>query len=128
MSAPVSGAPPGIEKRCPGTGSAPLSLQGIQQTTNEKADNRFAPMPQGFGFGPWVHKDPIEHTAEVRELRAVAKLILGARHPLFGLLSAAVADPAALVEAEVAIRVLPALQRRRLLASAGALWAPGRRA
>jgi hypothetical protein len=60
-------------------------------------------------------------------LRALSLVYLGLRHPVTVALAAAVTDPAATDRALTALDALPALRRRRLLASYGALMARTRR-
>jgi hypothetical protein len=62
-----------------------------------------------------------ERMARCRELRALSLVYLGPRHPVTIALAAAVADPAATDRALTVLDALPALRRRRLLASYGAL-------
>jgi hypothetical protein len=68
-----------------------------------------------------------ERTARCRELRALSLVYLGLRHPVTTALAAAVRDPAATDRALTVLAALPALRRRRLLASYGALMARVRR-
>jgi hypothetical protein len=65
-----------------------------------------------------------EIVPRLRELRALALLLCGARHPLTGALAAAVADPAVADAALAEISRLPAVPRRRLLASYARLTGP----
>ena len=58
-----------------------------------------------------------ERTARLREARMAALLLLGAKHRLALALADAIADPAALVGALAELDALPALPRRRLLAT-----------
>jgi hypothetical protein len=77
------------------------------------------------GFGPWRDDLPAdERKARVRELRALAHL-LAPNSPLIAALTAAEAgDQTALDAALDEIDRLPALTRRRLLASYAALSRP----
>ena len=63
---------------------------------------------------------------ELRELRALATLLLGCSHPATRALAAAVRDPTATEAALAAIGALPALPKRHLLATFGALALDGR--
>jgi hypothetical protein len=63
-----------------------------------------------------------ERAARLRELRALALVYCGRRHPLTSALSAAIGDPAVTEAALAQLDGLPALRRRRLLASFGALY------
>jgi hypothetical protein len=54
-------------------------------------------------------------------VRALSLVYLGLRHPVTIALAAAVTDPAATDRALTVLDALPALRRRRLLASYGAL-------
>jgi hypothetical protein len=58
-----------------------------------------------------------ERTTRLREARMAALLLLGAKHRLALALADAIADPAALVRALAELDALPALPRRRLLAT-----------
>ncbi|HJU20602.1 MAG TPA: hypothetical protein VJ770_29485 [Stellaceae bacterium] len=79
------------------------------------------------GYGPWIPGiDPAERMAATRELRVLSHLLCGPGHPLTAALAAAVTDPAALDRAVAELYRLPALTRRRLLATAAALWRPAR--
>jgi hypothetical protein len=60
-----------------------------------------------------------ERMARCRELRALSLVYLGLRHPVTIALAAAVTDPAATDRALTVLDALPALRRRRLLASYG---------
>jgi hypothetical protein len=62
-----------------------------------------------------------ERIARCRELRALSLVYLGLRHPVTMALAAAVTDPEATDQALTVLDALPALRRRRLLASYGAL-------
>jgi hypothetical protein len=68
-----------------------------------------------------------ERTARCRELRALSLVYLGPHHPVTIALAAAVTDPAATDRALTVLDALPALRRRRLLASYGALMTRTRR-
>ena len=58
-----------------------------------------------------------ERSARLREARVAAQLLLGRKHALTAALVAAIADPAALGAALSEVNALPALSRRRLLAT-----------
>ena len=58
-----------------------------------------------------------ERSARLREARIAAVLLCGAKHRLALALADAIADPAALVGALAELDALPALSRRRLLAT-----------
>jgi hypothetical protein len=68
-----------------------------------------------------------ERTARCRELRALSLVYLGPHHPVTMALAAAVTDPTATDRALTVLDALPALRRRRLLASYGALMTWTRR-
>ena len=68
-----------------------------------------------------------ERMARCRELRALALVYCGLAHPATEALGAAITDPAMTGRALIAIDAIPALRRRRLLASYGALMARTRR-
>jgi hypothetical protein len=65
--------------------------------------------------------DEPERLARLREARMAALLLLGPHHALTVALAAAIADPEVLGAAIEAIDGLPALQRRRLLATLAAV-------
>jgi hypothetical protein len=70
----------------------------------------------------WVDGVPeVERTARCRELRALALVYLGPAHPATVALAAAIANHNTEEAALAQIDALPALRRRRLLASYGAL-------
>jgi hypothetical protein len=77
------------------------------------------------GFGPWsVGISPMERLARLRALRALAMCYCGGpHHPLWVELLAAELDVTALPRALGQLDRLPALWRRRLLASYAALAA-----
>jgi hypothetical protein len=56
-----------------------------------------------------------------RELRALSLLLCGAGHPLTVACGAAISDPAMTVRALAELDALPALRRRRVLVTFGAL-------
>jgi hypothetical protein len=62
-----------------------------------------------------------ERMARCRELRALALVYCGLAHPATEALGAAITDPAMTGRALIVLDALPALRRRRLLASYGAL-------
>jgi hypothetical protein len=65
--------------------------------------------------------DAAEQRARLRELRCLAALILSWQHPVVGDLEQAIADPANVEAAMAVLAALPGKQRRRILASFGAL-------
>jgi hypothetical protein len=65
-----------------------------------------------------------ERLARCRELRALSLVYLGLRHPATVALGAAIADPRMTDRALSELDAIPALRRRRLLASYGALLPP----
>jgi hypothetical protein len=79
------------------------------------------------GFGPWARGlTTSERLARWRGLRALALVYVGGAHPLVSTLRAAERDRKAAALALEQLDALPALRRRRLLASYGALDAPPR--
>jgi hypothetical protein len=62
-----------------------------------------------------------ERSARLREARMAARLLFGSRHALTVALADAIADPAALDTALAELDALPALPRRRLLATLAAV-------
>jgi hypothetical protein len=73
-------------------------------------------------FGPWaVAVDPAERLARLRSLRALALLLARPHARFIRALALAETDPASLPEALALLDRLPALTRRRLLASYAAL-------
>jgi hypothetical protein len=62
-----------------------------------------------------------ERTARCRELRALALVYCGLAHPATKALGAAIGDPAMTGRALAELDAIPALRRRRLLATFGAL-------
>lgn len=80
-----------------------------------------------MSYGPWTEGlDHAERIGRCRCLRALCLLLLGASHPLVTLLADAETDDAALDEAKAELDRLPALRRRRLLASYAELARPAR--
>ena len=65
-----------------------------------------------------------ERAARLRELRVLSLLLAGPLHPATVALAAAIANPAAADAALAEIDHLPALRRRRLLATYASLAAP----
>lgn len=61
--------------------------------------------------------DTTERQARLRELRVLAALYLGYRHPATSALTEAISDPSAIERALGLLDVVPALRRRRLLAA-----------
>ena len=77
------------------------------------------------GFGPWSPDlAPDERAIRLRTMRAVAHLIAGAAAPITVALTAAERDPSALPRAAAELDHMPALRRRRLLATYAALSSP----
>jgi hypothetical protein len=73
-------------------------------------------------IGPWAAGlNNGERVARCRELRALAHVYLGPEHRLTQALGQALIDPAALEAARTELGSIPALSRRRLLASYAAL-------
>ena len=62
-----------------------------------------------------------ERTTRLREARMAALLLLGAKHSLTVALADAIADPGVLIGALAELDALPALPRRRLLATLAAV-------
>jgi hypothetical protein len=62
-----------------------------------------------------------ERTAGCRELRALALVYLGLRHPLTAALGEAIDDPSMVDRALTELGMVPALRRRRLLCTYTAL-------
>jgi hypothetical protein len=62
-----------------------------------------------------------EHAARLRELRALALVYLGLRHPVTAALSEAIGDPSMVDRALTELGMVPALRRRRLLCTYAAL-------
>jgi hypothetical protein len=69
----------------------------------------------------WCGCSPSEHAARLRELRALALVYLGPAHPATIALAAAIVDPAMTERALRLVGDLPALRKRRLLATYGAI-------
>jgi hypothetical protein len=75
-------------------------------------------------FGPWAPDlTATERTARWRSLAALALIYVGGKHPLLRCCFAAERDEAQAPTALAALDSLPALTRRRLLASYAALLA-----
>lgn len=66
-----------------------------------------------------------ERQARFRELRALALVYFGGKHPITAALGEAIADPGATNHALGLLAAAPALRRRRILASYGALLSRG---
>jgi hypothetical protein len=66
-----------------------------------------------------------ERQARLRELRALALVYFGGKHPITAALRAAIVDPDATNHALNLLDASPALTRRRLLAAYGALLSRG---
>jgi hypothetical protein len=78
-------------------------------------------------IGPWAAGiDDAERVARCRELRALSHVYLGRVHPLTAALGRALLDWSALEPARAELSAIPALQRRRLLATYAALLLPAR--
>jgi hypothetical protein len=78
-------------------------------------------------FGVSLRPDPVERAAQVGRLCGVAAMLLRSTHPIVPLLRRAERDDKALERALDVIGALPALTRRRLVASFGATqWACSR--
>jgi hypothetical protein len=84
-------------------------------------------------YGPWSPKpqidpveSPVERVAQLRSLGAIAHLQLGQDHPLVAQLRSAETDPVAFTLPRETIESLPALTRRQLLSSFGAVNFPPR--
>jgi hypothetical protein len=79
-------------------------------------------------FGPWTPGLPeIERQARLRELRALAHILAGPRHPFTAALQNAIADPSTVDGASAALNELPTRTMRRLLATYAALNPASRR-
>jgi hypothetical protein len=85
------------------------------------------PHPAG-GFGPWTAAiTPTERVAQFRLLAGLAALLFGSRNALVLSLRQAERDDVARVRALDLLNAAPALPRRRLIATFGAvMWAPSR--
>jgi hypothetical protein len=80
------------------------------------------------GFGPWWDDLPAdERKARVRELRALAHMFAPQSPLVAALMAAETGDRPALEAALAELDRLPALPRRRLLATYAALHSPDRR-
>jgi hypothetical protein len=76
-------------------------------------------------WGPWTPGlDDVERQALVREMRCLALMIVGERHPLTQALTAAADDLSRLDQVADELQRLPAMPRRRILALAIAVWRP----
>jgi hypothetical protein len=76
-------------------------------------------------FGPWSPDlDPTERVAEFRSLASLSALLVGSGNPLVAALRLAEQDTAAAVRALELLEELPALTRRRLLSTFGAVQYP----
>jgi hypothetical protein len=62
-----------------------------------------------------------ERDARLREMRVMAMLLCGAGHPLTRALGAAISEPQAIERALRELAALPALRRRRILATVASL-------
>jgi hypothetical protein len=81
-------------------------------------------MSQPDPFGPWAPDlDPAEKLARLRSMRTLVMIFVGSSHPLARALAAAETDPtdASTETAWRALEAMPALKRRHILASLGAL-------
>jgi hypothetical protein len=73
-------------------------------------------------FGPWVeHLDPAERRKRFRSLASLAAAYLGSSHPLVTTLRKAEVDTMAATEALELLDTLPALTKRRMLSTFGAI-------
>jgi hypothetical protein len=82
-------------------------------------------MPGEVVFGPWAKGIlPAERRARLRELRALAHVIVGPEHEFTVALRDALTDREAVKRAGTALRELPMRTMRRLLASYAALHRP----
>jgi hypothetical protein len=80
-------------------------------------------------FGPWRNEiEPVERIAQLRSLAALAAIYLGSNHNLVVQLRNAENNDEALKTAGALLDRIPALTRRRLLATFGAITWPQRRA
>lgn len=78
-------------------------------------------------FGPWRPDIPEhERVAGLRVLRALALVILGARHPLVAALRDAEGSPKCSSDAQQMLDALPALKMRKILRSYLALSKKGK--
>jgi hypothetical protein len=85
-------------------------------------------VPAEIAFGPWQKGLPrAERLARLRELRALAHVLAGPRHPFTLALKEALTDRTAVDRAGAALADLPTLTMRRLLATFAALKAPPKR-
>jgi hypothetical protein len=77
---------------------------------------------QSLTFGPWASDIPeTERHARLRELRALAHVLAGPRHPFTTALRSAIGDPSAVDRASKALADLPTRTMRRLLSTYAAL-------
>jgi hypothetical protein len=78
------------------------------------------------GYGPFSPglSDVAERNAQLRSMGAVAYMMLGPHHPLPAELRAAEVDAVALERAQELVEALPALMRRKLLATHAAITWP----
>src|SRR5689334_838474 len=80
-----------------------------------------------MSYGPWSPTCPSgERERQLRCLQAIAFMVLRPHHPLIPLLRRAESNAMAFVEALDAVERLPALHRRRLLATHSAVTWPRR--
>jgi hypothetical protein len=78
-------------------------------------------------FGPWRPEiDPTERTAQLRCLAGLAAVFRGSHDPLVSALRAAEHDATALARAAELLERLPALVKRKLLSTYGAVTWPAR--
>ena len=92
---------------------ASLGLQYRPASARSAAHNR----PLSANLLPVFNIAEPERLCRLRELRMAAMLLLGGRHSLVAAVTAAIADPDALVTALDELDALPAIPRRRLLAT-----------
>lgn len=76
-------------------------------------------------FGPWSPAvEPVERIAQLRSLASLCALMCGAHHPLVGALRRAEIDGEEAARALTLLDGLPALTKRRLLSTFGAVTWP----
>jgi hypothetical protein len=82
-------------------------------------------MTPGTPFGPWrAGLDPVERACQLRSLQALSAVFLGSSAPVVAALRDAEADPTKAADALQALDAIPALTRRRLLTTFGAVTYP----
>jgi hypothetical protein len=103
----------------PGTGR-----QGQVANSSTNSNTAAPPLRQRLTapFGPWSPDiDPVERTAQLRSLAALAAVLVGSHHPLVAELRKAETDPDAAERALALLDGLPSLTRRRLITTFGAI-------